>query len=125
MPWSVIFCEEFDEEFESMPVGLQDVIYSQVGILKEDGPFLGRPWVDTLQGSDFPNMKELRFDWNKGVWRIAFAFDPQRKAVLLVGADKRGVNQKRFYKDLVRKAEDRYRKHLMKLNEDVSHGQNS
>lgn len=51
-------------------------------------------------------------------------FHPQRKAVLLVGADKRVANQKRFYKDLVRKAEDRYQKHLMKCNMEVSHGKN-
>lgn len=71
--------------------------------------------MDTLEGSTFPNMKELRFDWESGVWRIAFAFDPQRKAVLQVGADKRGVNQKHFYNDLIQVADQRYQKHLIKL----------
>lgn len=79
--------------------------------------------MDTLKGSTFPNMKELRFDWENGVWRIAFAFDPQRKAVLLVGADKRGANQKRFYKDLIQVADQRYQQHLGKLED--SHVKNS
>ena len=44
-------------------------------------------------------MKELRFNANDGVWRIAFAFDPERKAILLVGGDKSGTNEKRFTKN--------------------------
>jgi hypothetical protein len=53
-------------------------------------------------------MKELRFDADDGVWRIAFAFDRQRQAVLLVGGDKSGTSQKKFYKDLIRKADRRF-----------------
>ncbi|WP_031385586.1 type II toxin-antitoxin system RelE/ParE family toxin [Desulfonatronum thiodismutans] len=118
MPWSVIFCEEFVKDFEAMPEGLRESIAAHTKFLRELGPVVGRPLVDTLKGSTFPNMKELRFDWESGVWRIAFAFDPQRKAVLLVGADKRGVNQKRFYKDLIQVADQRYQKHLVKLEGD-------
>ena len=73
-------------------------------ILAEIGPVLGRPHVDTLAGSQYPNMKELRFDADDGVWRVAFAFDPERKAILLVAGDKAGVAQKRFYKALIAKA---------------------
>ncbi|GAB6058865.1 type II toxin-antitoxin system RelE/ParE family toxin [Desulfonatronum parangueonense] len=124
MAWSVIFCDEFDEEFGAMPEGLQDTIYSNVGLLEIEGPSLGRPWVETLEGSAFKNMKELRFSWNKGIWRIAFAFDPQRNAVLLVAADKRGTNQRLFYRNLVRQADDRYQRHLGKIAE-ANHGENS
>jgi hypothetical protein len=53
-------------------------------------------------------MKELRFDAADGVWRVAFAFDPERRAILLVGGDKSGVSSKRFYKTLNRKADDRF-----------------
>ena len=49
------------------------------------------------------------------VWRVAFAFDPERKAILLVGANKRGMNQKRFYKHLIRIADKRYLEHLINL----------
>ena len=72
---------------------------------------LGRPTVDTLKGSKYSNMKELRFHWNNEVWRIAFAFDPKRRAVFLVGGDKHGADMKRFYKRLIKKAEERYEKH--------------
>ncbi len=101
-----------------MPEGLRESIAAHTKLLRECGPIVGRPLVETLQGSTFPNMKELRFDWMNGVWRIAFAFDPQRKAVLLVGADKRGVNQKRFYKDQIRVADQRFQKHLVKMEGD-------
>ncbi len=67
-----------------MPKELRKAIAAITILLEEFDPSLGRPKVDRLQGSTFQNMKEMRFDWESGVWRIAFAFDPQRKAVLLV-----------------------------------------
>ena len=57
-------------------------------------------------------MKELRCDVDAGAWRIAFAFDTMRKAVFLVAGDKAGVNQKRFYKRLIAKADKRFEQHL-------------
>ena len=62
------------------------------------GPQLGRPHADTLKGSKHANMKELRFEASDGEWRAAFAFDPERKAILLVAGDKSGGSEKRFYK---------------------------
>src|SRR5215204_3144860 len=79
------------------------------------GPQLGQPHVDTLNGSSHANMKELRFDAADGVWRVAFAFDPERKAILLVAGDKSGVSEKRFYKVLIEKADKRYQAHLDRL----------
>ncbi len=61
-------------------------------------------------------MKELRFTSKKQVWRVAFAFDPMRQAILLVGGDKRGKDQKRFYKRLINTADARYSDHLNTLN---------
>ena len=57
-------------------------------------------------------MKELRFTADDGVWRVAFAFDPARKGIVLVAADKAGVAQKRFYKALIAKADARFSDHL-------------
>src|SRR6266851_8300425 len=68
--------------------------------------YLGRPRVDTLKGSRHANMKELRFDADDGVWRVAFAFDPKRKAILLVAGDKSGGSEKRFYRQLIAKADE-------------------
>jgi len=76
---------------------------------------LGRPRADTLNGSKHANMKELRFDADDGVWRVAFAFDPRRKAILLVAGDKSGVSKDRFYKALIGKADERFEAHLERL----------
>ena len=67
-----------------MPEAVQDELLAHARLLEEFGPQLGRPHADTLNGSAHANMKELRFDADDGVWRLAFAFDPRRKAILLV-----------------------------------------
>ena len=66
---------------------------SMAELLALSGPALGRPHADTLAGSKHTNMKELRFSADGGVWRVAFAFDPQRRALVLVAGDKAGVAQ--------------------------------
>ena len=57
-------------------------------------------------------MKELRFQADDGVWRVAFAFDPERRAILLVAGNKAGRDQTRFYRTLIRTADARYASHL-------------
>lgn len=84
----------------------------QLAVLAAHGPLTGRPLVDTLKGSRFPNMKELRFLSDGGVWRVAFAFDPKRQAVVPVAGDKAGVDQRRFYKALIELADRRFEQHL-------------
>jgi hypothetical protein len=71
--------------------------------------------VDTLKGSRYSNMKELRFGTAGGEWRVAFAFDTERKAVLLAAGDKSGTSEKRFYRELIRKADHRFEAHLARL----------
>ncbi len=63
-------------------------------------------------------MKELRFTADDGVWRAAFAFDPQRQAIVLVAGDKSGTSEKRFYKQLIKKADARFDNHLSQLQEE-------
>ncbi|WP_312863458.1 type II toxin-antitoxin system RelE/ParE family toxin [Rhizobium leguminosarum] len=75
--------------------------------LVDFGPQLGRPYADTLKGSKHSNMKEMRFSAVDSEWRAAFAFDPQRNAILLIAGDKCG-SQKRFYKQLIAKADIRF-----------------
>ncbi len=84
-------------------------------LLEERGPLLGRPHADTLNGSSHANMKELRFNADDGVWRVAFAFDPRRKGILLVAGDKSGGNESRFYKRLIAIADKRFDEHLARL----------
>lgn len=60
-------------------------------------------------------MKELRFDAGGGVWRVAFAFDPQRQAILLVAGDKSGQSERIFYRRLIVKTDTRFAAHLKRL----------
>jgi hypothetical protein len=114
--WQVIFHDEFYEEYGAWPEAVQDAVLSSIGKLRIFGPSLGRPTVDTLKGSDYPNMKELRVDAEGGVWRIAFAFDPKRRAILLTGGNKTGSSKDRFYSTLIRIADARYRGHLRNID---------
>jgi hypothetical protein len=107
-PSAVDFHEEFLPEFQQLSVSIRRQVYSRIEVLKTFGPQLGRPLVDTLKGSRYPNMKELRFDADGGVWRLAFAFDSERKAILLVGGDKSGVSQDKFYRNLIEIADRRF-----------------
>ena len=91
---------------------MQDELLAHIELLEQFGPLLGRPRVDTLNGSRHPNMKELRFDASGGVWRFAFAFDPKRRAIILCGGDKSGGSEKRFYRQLINKADGRFDAHL-------------
>ena len=102
MSWTVDFHPLFLEEVNTFSRAVQRALAEEIAVLEAIGPLLGRPQVDTLNGSSYRNMKELRFDADEGVWRVAFAFDPERKAVLLVGGDKSGTSQKRFYRKLVK-----------------------
>jgi hypothetical protein len=115
MKWDVEFHEDFAPEFDALPEDVQDEIRALAGALEEIGPLLGRPRADTLNGSRHANMKEPRFDASDGVWRVAFAFDPGRKAVLLVAGYKSGGSKKRFYRQLVEKADRRFDDHLSRI----------
>jgi len=115
MKWAVLLHDAFDAEFNDLPEAVQDEILAHMGLLKQFGPTLGRPRVDTLKGSRHANMKELRFDAADGVWRIAFAFDPKRRAILLVGGDKSGGSEKRFYRQLIKKADARFDEHVTRM----------
>ena len=115
MTWTVAFADEFMPEFEAFSAAVQDELLLNARLLETYGPHLGRPHVDTLNGSTFANMKELRFRADNGVWRVALAFDPRRNAILLVAGDKSGTNEKRFYKRLIDMADKRYAEHLRRI----------
>jgi hypothetical protein len=112
----ILFHDDFVIEFEQFPKNLRKRMLAKLKVLEQFGAELGRPHVDTLKGSQYTNMKELRFEVDNGVWRIAFIFDPQRNAILLVGGNKSGVREKRFYKQLIEKADSRYKQHLENIS---------
>ena len=120
-PWEVIFHDAFDPEFDAFPVEVQDQLMAAAKAVENLGPAADRPHVGTLSNPQHPNMKELRFDAFHGtqVWRAAFAFDPQRNAIVLVAAAKQGTNEQKFYKALLKKANQRYDSHLRALRQEA------
>jgi len=118
MAWIVEIVDEFEPEFDALHEEVRTEILALTRLLQQFGPRLGRPRVDTLNDSRHANMKELRFSAADGEWRVAFAFDPKRKAILLVAGDKSGGSQKRFYRELIRRADDRFDAHLARMKKE-------
>ena len=115
LSWVVEIGDEFEPELDELHEDVRTEILALTRLLQQFGPQLGRPRVDTLNGSRHANMKELRFSAADGEWRVAFAFDTKRRAILLVAGDKSGGGEKRFYRELIRKADDRFDAHLARL----------
>lgn len=122
MMWEVIFHGSFEDEFQTFEPSVQDALVVVVKLVANFGPQLGRPHVDTLKGSKHANMKELRFEGADGEWRAAFAFDPERRAIVLVAGDKSGGSQKRFYRQLIAKADFRFSEHVESLKPEKKGG---
>jgi hypothetical protein len=114
--WSVRLAVELVGELRELREPVQIELLAHARLLARFGPQLGRPRVDTLKGSRYSNMKELRFDADGGVWRVAFAFDPHREAILLAVGNKVGVPAGRFYRDLIRRADRRFATHLGRMH---------
>ncbi len=72
--WEVIYAPEFEPEYDALDGSVQDELVAHLIVLAQMGPLLGRPLVDTLSGSAYTNMKEIRFSVGRAVWRFAFAF---------------------------------------------------
>ena len=113
--WEVIYAPEFVPEHDTLSETVQDELTAHLIVLSQEGPQLGRPLADTLNGSEHANMKELRFSVGREVWRFAFAFDPDRRAIVLVGGNKAGKDQRRFYRAFIATADGRFGDHLRRL----------
>lgn len=112
--WEVETTEIFDGWFMEQTEALQIDMLAAMHLLEEFGPQLGRPYADTVNGSIFSNMKELRVQHSGCPIRAFFAFDPTRNAIVLCAGDKTGVNEKRFYKEMIKLADNEFTKHLSK-----------
>lgn len=111
MRWGMERTDEFEEWWKTLSKPERRQILTSIELLEEHGPNAGRPTVDSIRGSKHPNMKELRAT---PTIRVFFAFDPRRVAVLLVGGDKAG-RTKRFYRQMVDKADKVYDAHLRRI----------
>lgn len=109
--WKVVTVEEFDTWFLALSEAEQVEVLSYVRLLEMKGPNLARPYADKLEGTKkVKNLKELCIQHRGCPYRVFFAFDPERQAVLLCGGDKTG--DKRFYKRMIPIAEREFLKHL-------------
>jgi len=115
-----VACEvEFTDEFElwwnSLTIAEQESVAHSVKILIDQGVNLRRPFADTIRGSVFPNMRELRCQHEGQPYRVLYAFDPRRKAMLLIGGNKTG--NARWYEAYVPKADRIFAQHLKEIGE--------
>lgn len=114
--WEVEFTDEFDRWWNTLAEDEQESIAASVELLRALGPGLPRPHVDTVKGSKYSNMKELRTQHRGRPLRTFFAFDPRRCAILLIGGDKTGDD--RFYKRMIPLADRLYGDHLRELKDE-------
>ncbi|MDH2998802.1 diaminopimelate decarboxylase [Pasteurellaceae bacterium LFhippo2] len=116
--WNVILEKPVLNWLETL--GQNDLlrIYAGLELLTTEGPQLGRPYADTIQGSKYTNLKELRIRSRTSVFRLFFIFDPIRQAIVLCGGDKKGKNQKHFYSEMIALAEQTYEAYLIQLEKE-------
>lgn len=113
MAYDIEFADEFEVWWDSLTVAEQKSVTHGVDLLQQHGPMLSRPHADTIKGSQYANMKELRVQHEGRPYRILFAFDPRRTGLLLIGGDKTGNN--RWYEEFVPKADAIFTEHLREL----------
>ena len=112
MEWTVLISEGYEEWFKKLPQKHKLAISTDLAVLRNMGPMLGRPYVDQIKGSKYKKLKELRTQISGHVYRSLFAFDPNRQAVILSGGDKKGKKQEIFYNRLIAQAEIVFDNHL-------------
>lgn len=113
MPFDVEFDDAFRPEFRAFAEPVRIAIAAYAKRLEAEGPALARPWADTVSGSRHRNMKELRPTVNKIEWRVAYAFDLERKAIVLCAAAKGG--KKTAMDRLISTADARFAAHQAAL----------
>mgnify|MGYP000009147207 CR=1 FL=1 len=114
MVWKIVTVAHFDDWFLGLNAAEQQDVLAAILVLEQFGPLLGRPQVDSLKGTDkVKNLKELRVQHKGKPYRVFFAFDPLRQAVMLCGGDKTG--NKHFYETMIPIAEREFLNYLQEL----------
>jgi len=99
------YTKEYEDWFTAQDEEAKILINAKIIVLQAFGPKLGRPYVDTIKGSKYKNLKELRINHNKYVLRILFMFDKKRNCWFLIGGNKKGKNEEDFYTKIIKQAE--------------------
>ncbi len=119
MSWEIFVTNDFEEWFFQLTEPEQIDVMAMVEVLEIAGPNLSRPYADTLKATKrVKNLKELRIQHSGKPYRVFYAFDPIRRAVLLCGGRKNGSNAKSFYDTMIRRAEKLFLDHLKSENLD-------
>lgn len=114
--WETGFTKEFEVWWDSLHAEEQESLAASVGLLEQLGRALVRPHADTVKGSKHSNMRELRTQHQGRPLRTFYAFDPRRRAILLIGGDKTG--DARFYDRMLPIADRLYEEHLKQLRKE-------
>jgi len=110
LSWDVEFSDEFGEWWDGLNAAEQKSVDFTVSLLQELGPTLRMPHSSGVGTSRHAPMRELRIQHEGCPYRVLYAFDPRRAAMLLVGGDKTGNN--RWYQEYVHVADAIYDRHL-------------
>lgn len=113
MDWEVEYTDQFEQWWDGLTEAEQEDVDAKVRLLEQYGPALRRPHAGAIEGSRHRNMKELIVQHEGRPYRILFAFDPRRCAILLIGGDKTGND--RWYEESVPIADRLYDEHLEML----------
>lgn len=113
MAWDVEFADEFGQWWETLNPAEQKSVDFTVSLLQEVGPTLRMPHSSGVEMSRHAHMRELRIQHEGRPYRVLYAFDPRRTAILLIGGNKTGNN--RWYEKFVPRADAIYDQHLREV----------
>ena len=113
MAWDVEYTDEFEVWWEGLDADEQESIAASVELLERLGPQVPFPHSSGIQQSRHGRMRELRVQHQGRPYRVFYAFDPRRMAILLIGGDKAGDDD--FYDRVVPIADRLYDEHLTTL----------
>ena len=114
--WEVEYTDQLGTWWEALSEAEQETIDATVRLLQQQGPHLPFPYSSGISGSRHPQMRELRIQHHGRPYRILYAFDPRRAAILLIGGDKTGND--RWYDIFVPIADGLYDTHLDLLSKE-------
>ena len=113
MQCEVEYTDEFDDWWNGLDIAEQATIEAYVRMLQTHGVALGHPYSSDIRSSRFTQMRELRPQHKGRPYRVLYAFDPRRMAILLIACDKTG--NMRWYEQFVPIADRLYQEHLQTL----------
>lgn len=114
--WEVEYTDEFGDWWQGLTEAEQESVNAHVRLLEERGPQLGHPHSSGITRSKHRHMRELRIQYRGRPYRVLYAFDPRRTAILLIGGDKTGDD--RWYEAYVPLADQLYDEHLAALRKE-------